>query len=1365
MALRSVNLLSNTQRVFGTPTSTGANLFGGWTATANASKATTTLTIASGNNGTYSSTADKTFVITVDGRTYSFIADASFTVSGGSATVAVTALNNGYIYNDVTNGGNIPDSSAAFVNSTVLGSGTATAAAITGGQGDPSIRLMFEDGLYFTYIPDDYDNSVGNTLAFRSEGTNDVTILSPIVALGDAENFLSSLSFVAGYSNLSVNSALEFFETETGSVLTTNNSQSITTILSQKDQIICNTAVAPSNANFVRLKLVVSKDGGDLDNQTLFWIFDPVIADFTVANNGTIAKLAYNDLPNFMLLDDKNIADLSREELGNRTTGKLTVADCVDGTYPVGTEFTVTVDNSTYKYLTTNELVVSSGSATANVAAEFRAKQYNDIAHGGLIPNGSTSFTFSGVDATTGTVTLSGCTNATYPAGTVFSVTVSGVVYSYTSDAAFTVSGGTVSGGVAVTASEVGFTYNNVANGGNIPNGSTAFTFSGIGSGTVTAGTLSGGGKVTAGTGDTNGLINGVDDQASQLPQPLLNFLAALVYPIDIVNNSVTDFDYVHATEGTLSRSTLTDPRTAPSTYIPWIASITGSTLLSSASGFTPWSALEAYDGDSGGDGEWEDFEVLSNWNALQDVNPDFFDELQSHRDQLTTGFTGIKSGKIETMEAFLDTVVDTDTPANFVVEVTNNKFNSPFRIQSLVDPAVDPDAGGSLIKDALDAGAPAGAVSASTNNVIESGDSSYDFSAILVNADGTEGSTGTDKKTGAQVVPSNFIDDRDGFNRSILFNTGLTGDLGGGIGTSQFTADSAYLLGESGSIVTDRDTGSDDYGSSLDLGGDDTAVDIIVELTNFTPFEASAFTSVNTATGSAPNDWFLRDKKLLVCGGDYNGGSSFSKAHDNDWAFYVVSGFGTAADPKMRLLWVEGYMDENSTNYAYSSEIDMSTATQYGPIVFRVSKSSSDVVKFYAQSSIYDDWDSNVLTSTPSTAITPSQGSAGQDAGIQIGGNLSNSLWSDASHLPAAFRRVMINNAVFSFTGSGSSSSENHAYVDGNGVDDYGTVTYTPLIDMNMSGVAKYATTFNGTKTSGSTTTNIPSTVNIATKDVNLLVMEPSDTHNYSGSADKELWYFGNNDTLAVSGLSSADYDWRVTSVNTTTGAIVTADGGGTATTFSFAAGTYGGLSVVSIDVVPNGDSFGANGVQAATSVAFFTPSTIGAAANPASATGTDNKSKTWTLTRTFPTVTTEYAPSQIIDKPAVQAYKGAPVLNDPPQIEYYTPFSIGMQVRRHWKASSGTEYNIFSLLNTESSPQGLKIFYVDDKLRATFTDGTYTETVSFTETTFGGWKNVVVQRDPQTGFRLYVNGTLAETATINDNLAPFASPTSVGH
>lgn len=1252
MSLRSVNLFSSSQRLFGSLTSTGANLYGGWTATANASKATTTLTLASANNGTYSSTADKTFTVTVDDNTYTFIADANFTVSGGSATVAVTAKLNGYVYNDVANGGQIPNSSSDFTTTTAVG-GTATAGAISGGQGDPSVAMLPEVASYFQYIPMDLTSSVGNTLLLRTNGTNDVTVLSPTVSITDQDTLLSTVLVFSSTENLTVTSTVEFFETIGGSVIADENTAKITNITAFNRAKIPNPASVPNNAAFVRLKFVISKDGGSLSNRSIFGFFDPVLADFTNANNGDITTLAYNDLPNFMLLDDENIRDIVKTGLGTLAQGTLTLANCTNGSYDAGTEFTVVIDNKTYTYLASTDFTVSGGAATVTVISERIGKVYNDVTHGGVITNGTNTFEFSG--STGGSAT------------------------------------------------------------------------------------------VTAGTGDTNGFINGTNSTSDQLPLPLLNFLSSLLYPIEVVYNSYKDFRYTHATEGTLSRSTLTDPRTAPASYLPWIASVTGSTLLSSASGFTPWSALEDYDGDSGGDpGEWEDFEVLSNWNALQDVNPDFFDELQSHRDQLTTGFTGILSGKIETMESFLDTVVDTETPSDFTVKVTNNKFNNPFRIQSLVDPAVDPDAGGTLIKDALDAGSPAGAISASTNNVIESGDGSYDMSGIL---------TGT--LTGAQVVPHSFIDDRDGFNRNILLNTGATGDIGGGIGTSQYTADSAYLYGESGSLVTDKAT----YSPSFNIGGDDTAFDIIVELTNFTPFSASAWTSTNSATGSEPDDWFLREKRLLVCGGDYKGGSTFATDEDNDWAFYIVSGNDISADSKMRLLWVEGYMNENSTNYAYSSEIDMSTATQYGPIVFRVSKSTSDVVKFYVQSSIYDDWESNVLTSTPSGAITPSlTAAADADAAVQVGGSLSNSKWSDASALPAAFRRVMINNSVFSFTGSGSTSSENHAYVDGGGVNDFGTVSYKPLLDVDVSGVAKYADSFNAKHNTATATTNVPVTVNQTTgTDVNFLAMEPHGTHG-------NLWYFGNNDTLAVSGLSSADYDWRVTSVNTSTGAIVTADGGGTATSFSFAAGTYGGLSVVSIDVVPNGDSFGSNGAQAGTSVAYFTPSTIGAAANPASATGTDNKSKTWTLTRTFPTVTTAYAPSQIIDKPAIQAFKGAPVIAEAPQLEYFTPFSVGMQVRRHWKATSGTEYNVFSLLNTESSAQGLKIFYEDDKLKATFSDGTFTETVSYTETTFGGWKNVVVQRDPQTGFRLYVDGALAQSATINSSLAPFAAPTTVG-
>ena len=1268
MALRSVNLLSTSQRLFGSSTSTGADYLGGWTGVVSGgeAKATTTLTISGATNNTYSSTADKTFSVTYAGTTYSFIANANFTVSGGSATVAVTAAQNGYEYNDSTNKGFIPNSSTFTTSSSVGGS--ATAGAISGGRSNPAFVLVPNNSIYFQYTPGDFTSSIGNILAGQFQSTADIVVSSPAVALGDAKNILATTVFASETELLTVEGVLRFRESPTGSVIDTTSPKNSVQVKAENRNSVILKGTAPDNANYVQMVFTISPTSGSITPLKKFLIFDPVIADFTYTNSGDIAELVYSDMPNFMLVDDKEINDLSRADLGTKTQGTLTLSSCTNGLYPANTEFTVTVDSVTYSYVATNDFTVSSGAATVGIVSKHPSIATNDVTHGGVIPNGSNQFKFSG----------------------------------------------NVSSGTA-----------------------------------------------TAGTGDANGLINGVNGTTGQMDLPLRNYIAALTYPLDVIFNSTKDFYYTHATEGTLSRSTLTDPRTAPASYLPWIASITGSTLLSSASGFTPWTALEAYDGDSGGDpGEWEDFEVLSNWNALQDLNPDFFDELQSHRDQLTTGFTGILSGKIETMEAFIATLLDTDTPDNYTHRVTNNKFNSPFRIQSLVDPAVDPDAGGTLVKDALDAGAPAGAIAASTNNVIESGNGSYDISGIL---------TGT--LTGAQVVPNSFIDDRDGFNRNILLNTGATGDIGGGIGTSQYTADSSYLYGESGFVVTKKGT----FTPSFDIGGDDTAFDIIVELTNFTPFSAAAWTSTNSATGSQPNDWFLREKRLLVCGADYNGTSSQptptggtppTTAHDNDWALYLVSGNDISADSKMRLLWIEGYMVENDTNYKYSSEIDMSTATQYGPIVFRVSKSASDVVKFYVQSSIYDDWEANALTTFPSGAITPSidPATAG-DAAVQIGGTLSNSKWSDASALPAAFRRVMINNSVFSFTGSGSTSSENHAYVDGGGVNDFGAASYKPLLDVDFSGVAKHADDFDAKHNTATATINVPTTVRkAATNDVNFLAMEPHGTHG-------NLWYFGDNDTLAVAGLPSASYDWRVVTVNPANGALVNNDvTGTTATSFSWDdstnPGTFlnGGASLVSIDIIPNGGSFGANGAQSGASVAYFTPSTIGAAANPASATGTDNKSKTWTLTRAFPTVTAAYAPSQIIDKPAIQAFKGAPVIAEAPELEHYTPFAIAMQVRRHWKATSGTEYNIFSLLNTEGSPQGLKIFYEDNKLKARFTNGTVDETVSYTETTFGGWKNVVVQRDPRYGFQLWVNGVKAEIAQPNINITRFVNPTSVG-
>ena len=117
--------------------------------------------------------------------------------------------------------------------------------------------------------------------------------------------------------------------------------------------------------------------------------------------------------------------------------------------------------------------------------------------------------TNSGVNLTpvkaTGKLTLAGCTaGTTYPAGTQFTVVVGSTTYTYTADSDFSTDGSGDNSSVTVTATVFGKDHNDVTHGGVIPNGSAAFTFSG-----------KGGGTVTAQTGDTNGFINGSDDNAT----------------------------------------------------------------------------------------------------------------------------------------------------------------------------------------------------------------------------------------------------------------------------------------------------------------------------------------------------------------------------------------------------------------------------------------------------------------------------------------------------------------------------------------------------------------------------------------------------------------------------------------------------------------------------------------------------------------------------------------------------------------------------------------------------------------------------------------------------------------------------------
>ena len=837
-----------------------------------------------------------------------------------------------------------------------------------------------------------------------------------------------------------------------------------------------------------------------------------------------------------------------------------------------------------------------------------------------------------------------------------------------------------------------------------------------------------------------------------QLNVPLRRYLESLASYADKIADEAAQFDYTRPEEGTESKSKLTDPDTAADAYLGWLASVTATTLLVSSSGFTPWTAIESYDGgDAGSDpGEWTDIESFSDWLALQAADPDFFDTVQSFRDQIRTGFTGIHSGRSDTVEAFVRTMLASATPSTDVVTVSNNDKENPFLVEVLVDPNADPDPSGSLVVDAVNNGLSAGAVATKVGQVIDSGNGNYSFTDVFYPATVTNSSGG-----GVVMYGPSFIADKDGFARNILLNSSVSvalSEVGGGIGYAHHSTGSEYYFGKiTGSTFGSLTTASTTY---ADIGGNTAGFDLIAVLTDVTVPTASVDSA--GSGGNTPADWLYREKRLIACGVDSD------SQGDNDWALYLVSGATAAVDNDTRLLLVEGYNAVGATNYAASDPIDFSTVGNKGDIVLRVKRgavSGTASVTFYAQSSLYDDWEGNkVGTAT----ITPASSSAGNaHARLQILGKLDASdNWADANPLSCGVKRFMIFKTPLTFTGDSDTSTNNHAYIDGDATKTYGKFTYSPSVDVDLSDVSVYtmpsASAFNASTpdsgtvavtltTDGTASGSSGNKVLTGTHDFDVLAMRRI-------GATTDTWYFGHaasgGDTLTINGLSnSTAYDVIPRVVNTTTGGAsnvthsLTTNGSGvltiTATTiYDGGSATYGGTTLNQIAVQPSGG--GSN-------VAKFLPTTIGTGAT----TGADSvdANNTWTLTRNFPASSVAYAPSQLVNKESIHMYEGTPTMHNPPEIEAYHPFSVAMQVRRFWTASAGTDYTIFKLLNAAN--QGLHIYYDGPAIKATFTDGTDTETVTWTESpTYGSWHEVVVRRDPTIGFSLVINGTEQSTA-----------------
>lgn len=833
-----------------------------------------------------------------------------------------------------------------------------------------------------------------------------------------------------------------------------------------------------------------------------------------------------------------------------------------------------------------------------------------------------------------------------------------------------------------------------------------------------------------------------------QANQPLRRYLETLATTVDEVYTELKEFRYDRAIAGTEHKSKLTDPDTALSAYLLWLASVTGSTLLINSTGFSPWAALEEYEGApvSGDPGEWEDLESLDDWLALQDVDPDFFDTTQSFRDQLRTGFTGLNGGRPDTIETFVRTMLQSATASTDAVVVRNEDMENPFRVEVLIDPNSDPDPTGSLVADAVNNGLSAGTFGTKTTQVMESGRGTYDFSEVVYpNTESDENAAGS------VIYGQPLISDYDNHIRHIVLNTTSASasipELGGGVADSHYAAESAYFYGD----VSSSTPGSLTTASSslADLSAA-TSYDIIAVLTDVTPPTAAVYSGTGTGT---PDPYLFREKRLIVAGTDSSGS-------DNDWALYMVSGLTPSADNSARLLFVDGFQTENSTNYAYSDAIDGTIFSQHKDICVRFTKDASNNYTFAIQNTLYDDWSDNTIGTG---SFTPVSASGGADSGVQVLGELDNSLWSDASPLSCAVKRVMLFNSEIVFTGESDTSSADHAVVNGDSVDDYGLFSYTPTIDIDVSAVTKYASTFNATSYDSGTIGSLAVTVNTASSnDIDILAMRQHPTY---GS----LWHFGNTygsgngDDLVVSGLTSGTYDWTVFKITPSTGAIDSSSTGTTGagvTSITFSADDYSGNTVLSIEVVATGDSFGTGTAAGSDAVAFFEPDTIDTIDSATESSGTDGEGATWTLTRGWPTGGT-YSPSQPIDKDMIHVYESSPEIANAPSLEHWSPFSVVMHVRRFWTGTEGVDtFDVLKIQNADG--HGLHIYYDGPKLKADYTDGTETESVEWTESPdYGSWHRVVVRRN-KTNLSLVVDGTSIDTASVALT-SPFSAETSL--
>lgn len=518
-----------------------------------------------------------------------------------------------------------------------------------------------------------------------------------------------------------------------------------------------------------------------------------------------------------------------------------------------------------------------------------------------------------------------------------------------------------------------------------------------------------------------------------QPQNPLLKFMDGLTTRLALINNTLHTFRYVRATEGTEYLSKLTDPQTTEESNLAWLAILTGVNLYSLAVGSTPWLALQQIEtsGNSTA-GEWDDIELLQTWIGIQSANPNFYDIVQSFRDQIQTGFTGIHAGRPDIILQYMRTTLLSEAPEDVALTLTPRARDSAFRVTLLVDPLADPDPNGRFLTDILQLGLPVGVTGEKVNFVKDTADCNFDFDELFTSL------TGDDGAGGAEVTFS-MVSDSTGHGVNMLLNNGSPEDapeLGGEVGNSKYTDGAMYYSGY-------RSYWQSEEHAALDISQDpaSTGYELIVELSDITEANAEAFRSETITPLTGPTNWQYRKKKLIACGA----GPVVSGRISNDWALYMVSGSTLAEDPEVRLLWIDGYTDVTLMNWAVSEPINFTGLSSTSNTVLRI-KYDGSFLYFYAQRGFFSNWESNAYGAISSSAFIPNmQVSSTEEGSILLGSSISLGTWADAEPISAGYRSVLLWKSPIEFYGAGTSTSESHAYSEGEPVDDFTVYNYSP--------------------------------------------------------------------------------------------------------------------------------------------------------------------------------------------------------------------------------------------------------------------------------------------------------------------------------